>query len=96
MPENAKRDECEIIGSEGRLTFNFFDQTVITLFRKDGEEEFSLPNPLHIQQPMIEMVNAYFRGERENPCSLEEALDVMGLIDRFTSPSPISDNHLNK
>lgn len=84
VPENAARDECEIIGSEGRLTINFFGEQVIKLFRKDSDQEFRLPNPTHIQQPMIEMVNAYFRAECENPCSLEEALGVMELIDVFS------------
>lgn len=84
-PESARRDECEIIGSEGRLTINFFGEQVIKLFQKDGVQEFRLANPPHIQQPMIEMVNAYFRGDSENPCSLEEALSVMELIDTFAS-----------
>jgi 1,5-anhydro-D-fructose reductase (1,5-anhydro-D-mannitol-forming) len=84
MPENIARDECEIIGSSGRLTINFFGEQVIKLFRGEKQEEIRLPNPKHIQQPMIEAVNAYFRGARENPCSLEEGLAVMELMDRFT------------
>lgn len=83
-PANSVRDECEIIGSEGRLTINFFGQPVVSLYRGDEQQEFHLPNPPHIQQPMIEIVNAYFRGERENPCTMEEAKAVMELIDTFT------------
>ena len=79
------RDSCEIIGTEGKLSINFFGQQLIRLENKDGSQEFSIPNPAHIQQPMIEQVNAYFRGERENPCSIEEAKAVMELIDIFST-----------
>jgi len=77
------RDHCEIIGTEGKLTVNFFGQQIIRLTTRDGEEELVIPNPTHIQQPMIEQVNAYFRGERDNPCSVIEAKAVMELIDNF-------------
>lgn len=83
-PENSARDECEIVGSEGRLTINFFGKQVIRLYRGEDQQEFHLPNPPHIQQPMIERVNAYFRDEGFNPCSMEDARAVMKLIDTFT------------
>lgn len=93
VPESAVRDECEIIGSEGRLTINFFGEQVIRLFRADGQDEFRLPNPPHIQQPMIEAVNHYFRTGGDNPCSLEDALKVMELIDTMTHAS--SETHFS-
>ena len=80
------RDQCEIIGTKGKLTINFFGQQVIRLTNTDGEEEIIIPNPQHIQQPMIEQVNNYFRGERNNPCSISEAKAVMELIDCFSHP----------
>ena len=82
-PEQA-RDQCEIIGTAGKLTINFFGQQVIRLSNADGEQEIIIPNPQHIQQPMIEQVNNYFRGERDNPCSISEAQKVMKLIDSFS------------
>jgi 1,5-anhydro-D-fructose reductase (1,5-anhydro-D-mannitol-forming) len=78
------RDLCEIIGTQGKLTINFFGQQVIRLTNIDGEQEFIIPNPQHIQQPMIEQVNNYFRGDRDNPCSVSEARAVMELIDCFS------------
>lgn len=80
------RDHCEIIGTEGKLMVNFFGQQVIRATNVNGEQEIIIPNPPHIQQPMIEQVNAYFRGERDNPCSLSEAKLVMELIDCFSHP----------
>lgn len=80
------RDLCEIIGTTGKLAINFFGQQVIRLTNSNGEQEIMIPNPQHIQQPMIEQVNGYFRGERDNPCSVTEAKAVMELIDCFSKP----------
>jgi predicted dehydrogenase len=85
VPEAASRDLCEIIGTEGSLRINFFGEQVLQLHNGEGEQQFKLPNPPHIQQPMIEQVNAYFRGERDNPCTLAEARATMELMDCFTS-----------
>ncbi len=82
---NQTRDLCEIIGTAGKLSINFFGQQVIRLSNSLSEQEIVIPNPQHIQQPMIEQVNNYFRGERENPCSVSEAKAVMELIDIFSS-----------
>lgn len=83
--QQQTRDLCEVIGTEGKLSINFFGQQLIKLQNADGEQEFRIPNPPHIQQPMIEQVNAYFCGERDNPCSIEEAKAVMELIDTFST-----------
>jgi len=82
------RDHCEIIGTEGKLSINFFGQQKIRLENKDGPQEIVIPNPEHIQQPMIEQVNNYFRGSGDNPCSVSEAKAVMSLIDTFSN-SPV-------
>lgn len=84
VPESEARDQCEIIGTEGRITINFFGAQMLRLFKGDETETFELANPPHIQQPMIEQVVRYFRGERDNPCSMEEAKQVMSLIDTFS------------
>lgn len=83
--QQQTRDICEVIGTKGKLRINFFGQQIIKLQNEHGEQEFCIPNPPHIQQPMIEQVNAYFRGARDNPCSIEEAKAVMELIDTFSS-----------
>lgn len=80
------RDQCEIIGTAGRLTINFFGQQILRVCNAQGEQEIVIPNPPHIQQPMIEQVNQYFRGARDNPCSISEAQRVMQLIDTFSLP----------
>ncbi|WP_341939148.1 Gfo/Idh/MocA family protein [Marinimicrobium sp. C2-29] len=85
VAEPESRDLCEIIGTSGRMTINFFGKQCLTLYNAQGKQTFELPNPPHIQQPMIEQVVRYFRGERDNPCSMTEAREVMALMDTFSS-----------
>jgi len=75
--ETATQDLCEIIGTEGYIRFSFFKKSPIEINGKIIEAEY----PENIQKPMIERVVKYFRGESENPCSLEDALVVMQMID---------------
>lgn len=83
----AKEDEkdfCEIAGEKGKISFSFFEHKLFTL-RVNGETENFLFEPLeHVQQPMIEKVVDYFLDEGPNPCSGEEGVTVMKLIDDFT------------
>ncbi|MFE7085679.1 Gfo/Idh/MocA family protein [Sphingobacterium spiritivorum] len=81
---HEERDECEIIGSEGRISFSFFDQRIIRLSNKDGEQEFKFEPLPHVQQPMIEEVVNYFGGGDMNPCSAAEGLAVIQVMDSFT------------
>ena len=38
----------------------------------------------HVQQPMIEQVVKYFLGEAVNPCSGDEGVEVMKMMDKIT------------
>jgi predicted dehydrogenase len=75
--EAASRDVCEIVGSEGFIRFSFFRKSTIEVNNTVLEMDY----PENIQHPMIDAVTKYFRGEGENPCSLEDALVVMEMID---------------
>lgn len=77
----GKEDRCKVLGAKGSLTFSFFSQEDIVLETDDGTQTFGFENPAHIQQPMIEKVVSYFRGESDNPCSMEEAMVTMEMID---------------
>lgn len=76
-------DSCEIYGTNGKISFPMFGHQIIVT--KNGKEEKLDFLPLaHVEQPMIEKVVAYFLNEAENPCSGEEALKTMELLDGFT------------
>jgi len=78
-------DQCEIIGSKGKLSFSFFDQQPIVLINEQGEQHLSFDRLQHVQQPMIEAVVAYLQDRQSNPCSIEEGVQVMRIMDAFTA-----------
>jgi predicted dehydrogenase len=79
VPE--KRDYCEIIGTEGSLQFKIFEHRQLTWKKSEHEIHFEFEPLPHVQQPMIQRVVDYFLGTAENPCSAEEGVDVMEMMD---------------
>jgi 1,5-anhydro-D-fructose reductase (1,5-anhydro-D-mannitol-forming) len=59
----AREDRVEIIGEAGRIVFATFGDTPIRVENGSGARGYSLPNPPHIQQPLIETIVAELRGE---------------------------------
>jgi predicted dehydrogenase len=83
VAENETADACEIIGTKGKITFPFFG-TYVTCKTYTGEETINFTHPEHIQQPMIEKIVAYFKEEGPNPCTIDEAVVLMQIMDAFT------------
>lgn len=84
VSEAGKQDCCEITGSAGSISFPVFGSK-ITLRKNGRTETFDFEPLQHVQQPMIEKVTAYFLGKGSNPCSAEQAILSMELMDRFTA-----------
>ena len=82
VAETATSDSCEIIGDKGNIRFSFFRVSTIELVTSAGTEIFELEYPVNIQQPYINNVVKFFRGEGANPCSLGEALVTMNVMDK--------------
>jgi predicted dehydrogenase len=83
-PDHALADFAKIVGSSGSLTFPFFTKVAETRLRiqqasGNSSEEFHFPE--NIQHPMIEEVVTYFQGKTHNPCSLEEAIISLQMIE---------------
>ena len=83
VPE--KRDQCEIIGTTGTLQFSIFDHRVLILKTEGREQQFNFDPLPHVQQPMIEKVVDYFLGRGDNPCSAEDGVTVMQMIDTIAA-----------
>lgn len=82
VAEADKKDSCTIYGSTGSVEFSFFgDRVSLRMGEKTEDIQFD-PVP-HVQQPMIEATVNYFLGNAINPCSAEEGLLIMGLMDSF-------------
>lgn len=77
-------DQCEIFGTKGKIVFPVFGNTVYVK-NEGGEQNLTFDPGAHIAEPMIEQVVAYFNGsQQENPCSIEDAIQSMDIIDAFT------------
>jgi 1,5-anhydro-D-fructose reductase (1,5-anhydro-D-mannitol-forming) len=79
-----KMDSCKILGDKGTIEFPFFmsfEKANVQISLESGttQEEFVFPK--FIQQPMIEEVVNYFRGKGKNPCSLNEALVSLNMME---------------
>ena len=83
-PAYQKTDDCLITGSAGTIRFRVFETAPLVCVTAEGEQQFSFEPLAHVQQPMIHAVVRYFLGQGPNPCSAEEGLEVMRLIDAFT------------
>jgi len=87
VPEQNEKDHCEIVGEKGTINFTFFNQREVVLETNKKKQTFSFEILQHVQQPMIGKVVDYFLDEGPNPCSGEEGVLAMKLIDEFTKRS---------
>ncbi|OAQ40565.1 oxidoreductase [Pedobacter psychrophilus] len=79
---NNEIEQCEIIGSQGKIIFSFFSNEMALI--KNGQTEvFNFENPFHVQQNMIEKTVNYFLDKEENPCSLSDALLSLKVMESF-------------
>ena len=81
LDPSSDHEVTEIHGDKGKVTFSFFRPSEIKLQTSSGTDVITLPYPENIQQPMIDEVVKFFRGEAPNPCSLEDALVTMQVMD---------------
>jgi predicted dehydrogenase len=82
--EELKEDICSIIGSKGRISFQVFGNK-LTVHNEADSYQIMFDHPEHIQQPMIEKVVQYLSGNGPNPCSADEAIRSMTLMEKFVT-----------
>lgn len=87
--DNGKSlDRTEIVGSDGVIRFASFDlDAPVLLSRKEGDEAFHFAPPAHVQQPLIESINAALRGEGECPSTGESAMRANWVLEQILYPS---------
>lgn len=84
VPKEERLDLCTIMGSEGKISFSVFGNYYI-LTKNGTEERVEFELPENIQAPFIQKVVDYFLDKGPNPCSAETGVEVMKLLDTFTS-----------
>lgn len=81
--ESAKEDRIEVIGDKGMLSFSIFSFAPIELNNENGHEEIVIPNPLHVQQPLIQAVVDNLLGKALCGCTGESATTTNWVMDKI-------------
>ncbi len=74
-------DSIEISGTEGRLTLSVFGNEPVRLETSTGVEQFDLPNPRHIQQPLIQSIVDQLHGQEQCPSTGLTAMRTARVMD---------------
>ena len=77
-----EKDVFKIEGAAGKISFPVFGHEI--LLEKGGTVETIYFNPpMHNQQNLIEKIVPYFLGVGENPCTAEDAIQSMQVMEAF-------------
>ena len=82
-------DRCEISGSGGRLAFSTFGESPLLLQDAAGIREFPIPNPAHIQQPLIQSMVRELNGEGSCPSTGPTAARTSKVMDAILGGTPL-------
>jgi len=74
-------DLIEITGTDGRISLSTFGAEPVRLSSPAGEESFDLPNPKHVQQPLIQTMVDELLGEGRCPSTGESAARTARVMD---------------
>jgi hypothetical protein len=75
-------DQIEIAGTQGTLTMSVFGNEPVRLETAAGIELLDLPNPPHIQQPLIQSIVDQLRGRGQCPSTGVTALRTARVMDQ--------------
>ena len=85
---DSEEERSVILGDKGKMEFCFFRKSDILITTSEGTRTLSFEYPENIQHPMIGEVVEFFTGNGPNPCSLEDALVTLRIMDSTRQGSP--------
>ena len=80
--ESAKEDCIEVIGEKGSLSFSVFTYQPIEVITSEGKNSITVPNPPHVQLPLIKNVIEHLQGIGKCDCTSVSATAVNWVLDR--------------
>ncbi len=87
------RDSMEIVGEQGKISFSTFGANdSVWLFTPDGECEFYIPHPPHVQQPLIQTVVDELLGAGRCPSTGDSAARTSWVMDQMLGGDLLSPN----
>ena len=81
--ESATEDRIEIIGDQGVLSISDFTFEPITQHTERGREEFNIPNPQYVQQPLIQSVVDHLLKRSVCTCDNISATPTNWVMDKI-------------
>ncbi|MEG1579659.1 MAG: Gfo/Idh/MocA family oxidoreductase [Bacteroidaceae bacterium] len=81
--ESAKEDRIEIIGDKGQICFSVFTYQPIALHTERGREEIVIPNPEHVQLPLIQNIVEHLQNKSICTCDSVSATSINWVVDRI-------------
>jgi 1,5-anhydro-D-fructose reductase (1,5-anhydro-D-mannitol-forming) len=76
-------DRTEIVGTQGKIVYSVFDETLLELVTADGTEIFAIPYPEHVQQPLIQTIVDQLNGEGICPSTGDSAIRATRIMDQL-------------
>ena len=78
-------EQTQLIGSAGTITFSFFENFTINVTTASGSEDYTIPFPMHVQQPLIESIVQELRSEGKSPSTGETGARASTILDWITA-----------
>ena len=82
--KEQRTDQCQVIGSKGKITFSFFQPDTIIVETAEGKQEYNIPYPPHVQQNLLELIVKELRGEEKCPSTGETGARANWVMDMIT------------
>jgi 1,5-anhydro-D-fructose reductase (1,5-anhydro-D-mannitol-forming) len=79
----VNEDLIQIVGSKGRISFEFFSDKALRLVNGAGEQLLEIPNPPHVQQPFIQSMVDDLNGVAPCPGSVASAVRSTWVADEI-------------
>lgn len=81
-------DRTEIVGSAGRIACSTFGDDPVVLTTDAGTTAFAIPNPPHIQQPLIQAIVDALNGRGASPSTGISAARTSRVVDLMLATAP--------
>jgi len=85
LNREQRTDRTQIIGSKGKIIFSFFESSIIKVETAFGVDEYDVPYPPHVQQPLLETIVNELRGQGKCPSTGETGARANYIMDCITA-----------
>jgi len=81
--DSARTDRIQIIGDSGQICFSVFTYEPIHLHTEQGVQEITVPNPHHVQMPLIQQVVEHLQNKSVCRMDSVSATSVNWVMDKI-------------